>query len=294
MSESSPRVILHTTDFSEASRPALGLARDLARDHDATLFVVHIVDSAMGRSEVGVIGSTLDQVRSRVEQLVASLQRGDSALKVQGRVEEGLPTDAILDLAKELRADLIVMGSHGRTGVGRVLVGSVAERVARSAPCPVLLLKAARDDEATPGEAGPAPSGPRFPVVVVPTDFSRRSREALKVASWLVQEGSLVVAVHVVEAVHVAAEGYAEALLERLKEWVAPITGLHADHQIREGDTADEILAVADQTHANLIVVPSHGRTGLDRLVMGSVAEQVFRGATCPVLIVRIPDEARS
>ncbi len=298
MSESSPRAILHPTDFSDASRPALGLACDLALDHAADLLIVHVADPGTGRGDPAVPLQSLEELRQRVDEKAARLRSDHPALKVRSKVVEGLPTDAILAAAVESSCDLIVMGSHGRTGVGRVLVGSVAERVARRAPCPVLILKAPRDS----GEGAQAPpvggdsgrTGPRFPVVLVPTDFSKRSREALQVAQWLLHEGSLLVVAHVIEEMHVAAEGLVEALTERLREWAEPIAGSRTEYLLREGDTADEILALARETHASLIIEASHGRTGLDRLMMGSVAEKVFRGAPCPVLIVRLPDRTDS
>lgn len=298
MSELVLRAILHPTDFSESSRPALLLARDLARDHAALLVLVHVADPAGGQGPLGGTAPAAGDVVSRMAEEVARLQGTDPALKVEGRVVEGLPTDTILAAAAQARADLIVMGSHGRTGLGRVLLGSVAERVSRQATCPVLILKASPADAAISAAAAGGASadrpGPRFPVVLVPSDFSTRSREALRVASWLVQEGSRVVVVHVVQAVHVATEGYAEALLERLREWAAPVLGPQLEYRLGEGDPAEEILSVAGQTGASLIIVPSHGRTGLDRILMGSVAEQVFRGAACPVLILQLPTDSSS
>jgi nucleotide-binding universal stress UspA family protein len=143
--------LLHPTDFSEHSRHAFQLASALARDYGARLVVLHVATppvSAYG----GVMTpppAPPDWRREAREQL---LQVGapESGVRVERQFEEGDPVTEILRAARESNADLIVMGTHGRTGVGRLLMGSVAEQVVRKASCPVLTLRTPFPDDLRP------------------------------------------------------------------------------------------------------------------------------------------------
>lgn len=141
-----------------------------------------------------------------------------------------------------------------------------------------------------------------FRTILVSTDLSDRSLYAVPVARSLAKQlGARVVFLYVVEQAHVIASpiafegdqltpvenGRHHALLERLRELLPEEPGVKVDYIVRDGGACDEILKVADETQCDLIVMSTHGRTGLDRLVMGSVADAVMRRATCPVLTVR-------
>jgi nucleotide-binding universal stress UspA family protein len=132
-------------------------------------------------------------------------------------------------------------------------------------------------------------ASPPYAAILVPTDFSTRARDTYRAASALAREGSRLIALHVVESVPVAYEGHEQALDQRLRELVPPVPGVVMDYRLAEGDPAEQILRVAAEESCDLIVIASHGRTGLDRLLMGSVAEKVARGARCTVQIVRAP-----
>ena len=134
---------------------------------------------------------------------------------------------------------------------------------------------------------------PPFPTILFATDYSNRSRAAYEVARALAREGSRLVVLHVVESVPVASEGYEQAHLERLREYEPAEPGVVMDYRLEEGDPAETILLLAKDTDCSLIVISSHGRTGLDRVVMGSVAERIAQAAHCPVLIYR-PGRAAS
>jgi nucleotide-binding universal stress UspA family protein len=125
------------------------------------------------------------------------------------------------------------------------------------------------------------------PTFLVPTDLSEHAGHAYRIAASLVREGNRLCVLHVVGAVSVASEGYEEALKERLREHAPPVTGVDMEYRLAEGDAAEEILRAAEATKSDTIVIASHGRTGLQRLLMGSVAEKVARSARCHVLIVR-------
>jgi universal stress protein A len=135
--------------------------------------------------------------------------------------------------------------------------------------------------------------------VLHPTDFSWHSEYALRVACALVRDyGAHLILLHVAALPGaVYAEGafvpepatYYESLKQQLEQVALPDASLGVERRIEEGDAAAKILEVARETVADMIVMGTHGRTGLSRLLMGSVAEQVVRQATCPVMIVRMP-----
>jgi nucleotide-binding universal stress UspA family protein len=149
--------ILHPTDFSEHANAALGLARSLAREHGARLFILHVVPEqgfAHGMLAVPtdprLYGDELEEVRRKVE-------GPDLKHPVETHLRYGEAAAEIDKAAEEFHCDLIVMGSHGRTGLGRLLMGSVAEAVMRGTSLPVLILKS----------GAPAPVEREVPGVVV-------------------------------------------------------------------------------------------------------------------------------
>ena len=143
------RRILHASDFSPASRPAFRRALDLARANRASLTVVHVYSAfipVMGEGYVGgqVYDKILADIRTdalrRLGRLVAQARK--KGVRAKGLAMEGIPHDRIVRAARSTRADLIVLGTHGRSGLGRVFLGSVAARVVTLAPCPVLTIRA--------------------------------------------------------------------------------------------------------------------------------------------------------
>jgi nucleotide-binding universal stress UspA family protein len=127
------RTILHPTDFSERSTAALRLAWSLARDHGARLILLHAVPP----TEDSWLQADLKELHGKLEQLPLS----GTDVVVERQLIQELPASAVLRVATETNCDLIVMGTHGRTGLGRALMGSVAEQVVRRASCPVLTVK---------------------------------------------------------------------------------------------------------------------------------------------------------
>lgn len=138
------KTILHPTDFSDAAQPAFKLACSLARDHGARVIALHVGAPPLMVTD-GVMtapppfGDEYDRARLEVELRQAIAGVPDVPLETV--VVFGTPAERIVDMAKTIRADLIIMGTHGRSGLGRLLMGSVAEKVLRQAPCPVLLVK---------------------------------------------------------------------------------------------------------------------------------------------------------
>lgn len=135
------RTVLFPTDFSERAAPAFDLACSLARDYGAELVVAHVsappVQGVSDGMAVELPTGWGDEVRMRL----AAVRADDPRVRIARRFEVGDPGTEIVRLAGEVKADLIVMGSHGRTGLKRLLAGSVAEEVMRKAPCPVLTVR---------------------------------------------------------------------------------------------------------------------------------------------------------
>jgi nucleotide-binding universal stress UspA family protein len=145
------RTILHPTDFSPRSEGARRLALSLARDHGARLLVLHVV-----RPPAVLYGEAISILAEGAEKEVGwkalrDLPWPDTTVAVDLSLKEGDPAAEIVRLAQEAPADLIVMGTHGRSGLGRLLMGSVAEQVVRKAPCPVVTMKTPLETSA--GEA---------------------------------------------------------------------------------------------------------------------------------------------
>ena len=135
-----PRTILHPTDFSEHASYALRVANSLARSHSARLVVVHVMPLL---HPAGMIppGHHPKRDYSAMRKEILHLEPLDEAVQRKPKVLEGEPAPNILQFAKEIEADLIIMGTHGKTGLKHLLYGSVAEEVVRKAACPVLTIR---------------------------------------------------------------------------------------------------------------------------------------------------------
>jgi nucleotide-binding universal stress UspA family protein len=150
------RTILHPTDFSEAAGHAFHLAASLARDHGARLVLLHVVAPASLAEEMSFLAPT-DDPHEKIWEAFQGLETSEPRIgqfEVRSLVEVGPPVATILSTAKALNCDLIVMGTHGRAGLGHLLMGSIAEKVLRKAPCPVLTVKVPLGPEHLPKEPG--------------------------------------------------------------------------------------------------------------------------------------------
>jgi nucleotide-binding universal stress UspA family protein len=135
------RAILHPTDFSDCSECALQIAATLAERHGARLVVLHVAVPRISVYGGGPVSHLSEAARAQLAELVGELQARGVQTAVEPQVSDGDPAREILRVAREAKCDLIVMGTNGRTGWRRLLMGSVAEAVMRQAECPVLLAK---------------------------------------------------------------------------------------------------------------------------------------------------------
>jgi len=280
------RTVLFATDLSEHTNTGFPVVRALARE--GRLVVLHVVEQVLfGESPLAASGTgvpvfwpsdTPAQREALAERLRATYPPEQLAA-VDYQVRDGDATEEILRAADDAKADLVVLGTHGRRGLDRLLSGSVAETVLRRARCSVLV-------HHHPEELSSQPEPTR--IVIHPTDFSAPSESAFEVAHAVACAlGTRLLVLHVATPHTDEADG-ALHKLELLRNR-AETTGKHVDVEIglASGDAVAEILGVAAGKRGSLMVMGTHGRTGLSRLVMGSTAQSVLREATCPAVIVK-------
>ena len=302
LADAKPRIrrILCPIDFSEFSRHALDHALAVAKWSRAAVTVLHVVPPLLEPDPMLPLGRVIppaltatdrDAIRAQVTRFVRA-EAGDE-VAVTVTVCEGAIVPEILQFAQAPAADLLVLGTHGRGGFDRLLLGSVAERLLRRAPCPVLTVPRRMADVVPVGST-------LYPRILCAVDFSPASAKALDYAMALgAANDSRVTAVHVVEAasilepMFVDMPGGFQAVLranavEGLHRFVAEHAGAArtAREAIGNGKPYSEILRLAAEERSDLIVLGAHGGVaGL--LAFGSNVNHVVREASCPVLSVR-------
>jgi nucleotide-binding universal stress UspA family protein len=203
----------------------------------------------------------------------------------------GKPFLEIIKVAKEEDVDLMAIGTHGRAGVDRVILGSVAERVVRKAHCPVMVVRSKK-------YIG-------FKRIIVPIDFSDCSRKALEYAAATARaHRSKLTILHVYEESFIEPYVRAANTEEEAQEIVRGIeqvnegkyddflkkidlSGVEYDKLLRKGIPSNEIVETAREQQAQLIVVGTHGRSGIKHMLIGSDAEEVVRNAPCDIVVVK-------
>ena len=297
--------ILCPIDFSDESRRALDQAIALARWYDARLSVLHVYrlfTPVYGVSYMGLEGlqpivlTDLErqQLFERLEAYVAA-DRAAAHVKIETLLDETMNVpDTILSRARSSSADLIALGTHGRSGFQRLVLGSVAEKVLRKASCPVLTVP--------PHVSGAVPRGiASIQRILCPIDFSRSSGRALEYAASLaLQARARLTVLHVLELPPDLSEfpnaGITEYRSERFKQARMHLSEAvkaslpptcPVDELLLAGRSYREILRVAAEQDADLIAIGVHGRGAADMLFFGSTTNHVVREATCPVLTLR-------
>lgn len=232
----------------------------------------------------------------RVLQELTGLASEHGILSASCHVVGGGPAfDEICRLAQKIPADLIVMPTHGRTGLKHVFLGSTAERVVRHSPCPVLVVRERRRQSKT---------GPRLTVkrILVPVDFSECSQEGLQYAiGFANQFGARIMLLHAtylgyiyssegtalydVRGLQNAARENAERQMQKFVR-AAKFGRVKYETAFTDGSPALDICAFAKQHDVDLIVSSTHGLTGFEHVLIGSIAEKVVRRAPCSVLVV--------
>ena len=303
--------ILCPIDFSEFSRHALDHALALAWRYESTITVLHVFPTApltayapgMPGFEPNVLtradrGQLLEQMKCFIETESAPGVPFDTVIR------EGDVTGEILKQATDMQAQLLVMGTHGRSGFERFLLGSVTEKVLRKAGCPVLTVPRRHPDA--------VPATPMlFKQILCPVDFSDCSMQALNYAVSLAQQaGTHLTVLHVIpDELEVTPDAYGAILMndlerladfrrrqqdharQRLTEAVPETVRMHGrvETVVSSGKPSREILRIAAEQQVDVIVIGVQGRGTANLMFFGSTTNQVVREAVCPVLTVRRP-----
>jgi nucleotide-binding universal stress UspA family protein len=300
---SSIKRILWATDGSSESYIAEGYVSYLTRLWSAELIAITILEFPAGMdrnhpvNEIYLAHLLKDATRNLVD---AKARLAEQGIAAETRIATGIPSEELLTAARTEQADLIVVGTRGKTGLAHVLLGSTAERVIRAGSCPVLAVRTNADRIA--GKEAVFPRAMKVSRIFVPVDFSDCSLDAIEYAAiWARQTKGAITLFHVLEPVSYGLDftlGQSaerqrtkEVMNRRLDHIAGALTraGLTVDHRVYGGYPADSILEHVRASHADLIVMGTHGRRGLSHVLMGSVAEAVLRQAPCPVLTVRSP-----
>lgn len=278
-------------DDSSSSKAALKEASLRVKEHGGKLVMVHAV--FFDQEEFAILPS---QMERRFEIGSAFCKSAKQDLKdefgLNGSVEsfvcQGEPPEAILELAASKHADLIALGTYGRKGFKRLLMGSVTSQVVLNAACDVLVVKKPC-----------AKCTGRYGSLLVPFDGSASSKQALGRACDLSgEDGAEVTVLYVIPRYEemvdfIMTDSISRSLYQAAEKIVESAKELASQREVRikavvqEGRSSDKILEIARSMQHDLIVMGTHGWRGVNKAIMGSTAERVIAAADCPVLIVK-------
>ena len=294
------KTIVCTTDFSDFSNRAIPFGVALAKEFGAKLYLCHVIDLSSvamygeGFSDPLMLESKItDYAHEHLQDLI-----GDTDIEWESLTSVGHTADEIAHIAKEKAADLVVSATHGRSGLKRLILGSVTERLMRTLPCPMYIVRSLEREPAAPVMAEV-----KLKRILVGCDFSTDSDLAVHYGLSLAQEFQTeLYLAHVLEPTvykdmltQVAGapdsdrEGLRDTLTRKLegmvpeeaKQWCTPETVLLAGHP------SDELTKYAVVNKMDLIVLGVRGHSVMESLLVGSTTDRVVRQAPCPVLSVR-------
>jgi nucleotide-binding universal stress UspA family protein len=292
--------ILVPLDGSEAAEQILPLATEIAMKEGGRLRLLSVVDTGgLPVTVEGPEGPHLDElIRREQNQAVAYVSRVRERLRASGVATEseiamGFPAMEIVQRAQAHKVDLIAMTTQGRSGLARWVLGSVADKVLRSAEVPVLVHHPRHG----------AVQGADLHTVIVPLDGTPEAQVALPVALSVAR--SLHLELLLMRVVPLDSLGFtgaphantelAAAITDEAQEYLRTMLeqvrgkGVDARSHLVVGDPASGILEIAAQTAGPLVVMSTHGRFGLTRSILGSVTDRVIRSGAIPVVVVRPP-----
>lgn len=314
-----PKRILVPTDFSKGSSHALDYAVSFAKQFQSHLVLIHVVEAFPIDYLLGLKWSEeanqwlMKQLRERLGDVArrltgARLGRGS----VETMVTFGKPFQQIAKAAQARSVDLIILATHGYTGLKHIQLGSTAERVVRYAPCPVLVVRAKASSSAGVRSASVTKTKVKVERlnlrrILIPVDFSPRATEALRYAVPIARRfHARIILLHVVHTNYFVTsdeylafdypalisemQGTAKKELAMLADSVSKWCGVTT--AMETGHPGNLIVETSSKQNIDLIIMSTHGRTGIKRALLGSTAEFVVRHAHCTVLAVR--DRKRS
>jgi nucleotide-binding universal stress UspA family protein len=281
--------IIVAFDGSEYSRAALIESSNLIKRHGGKIIMVHAVyfdeeefttapEQRERRFELGK--KICYEAKEKVQK--------EFDIDVESLVCEGEPPDVVVDIAREKKVDLIAMGTHGRKGIKRLIMGSVTSKVIVNAPCDVMVVK--KPCTECTGE---------YKSILVPFDGSEFSKKAIEHACQLSKIDKAEIKVLYVipryeemieffktESIKKSLAQEAEKIINEAKK-LASYHGLTADERIQEGHVGEKIIETANKLKNDLIVMAAHGWKGVSKAIMGSTTERVIMNTPCPVLVVK-------
>lgn len=297
-----PKKILMPTDFSNNANQALRYAVMLVDKFECQLILFHVVplhgeDPNAPGSHFPDLQEFYRQLETHAKDRMREIKIAHAPLAVDEVTVRGIsPAEQIVGYAAENGVDLIVMGTHGRSALAHFLVGSVAENVVRHATCPVITVAHQEEEIFEP---------PRLKRLLVPIDFSEHARAALPHVVIFAQNfDAEIELLHVIDQrVYPSFYGTeAESLMrlypELMDKSIAELKSfagddipedLQIEFTVREGNPQSEIIRYADKQDVDLIMMGTHGLSGLEKVLIGSTAEKVVRRAECPVFVIKAP-----
>lgn len=278
-------------DESESSRAALKEASLRVKNKNGTLYLVHAV--YFDQEEFAILPSQMEK-RFEMGTHVCMQAKKDLAAQfgLNGNVEsfvcEGEPSEVLADIARGKKADLIALGTYGRKGLNRLLMGSVTSEVILNAPCDVLVVK--RPCSECTGS---------YLSVLVPFDGSEFSKKAMARALEMAKaDGTAITVLYVIpryeemmefyrsESIRKSLRAEAEKVIKQATD-MASGQGITVKTAIREGHASDEIVKAASQLENDLIAMGTYGWKGMSKAIMGSTTNRVISNANCPILVVK-------
>ena len=278
--------ILCPVDFFPASERAVSFAAGLAESYDAELKLLHVVSSFVSPyydvpiNTTAVTASIEEGSRRRLDKLLGKLKLSEASVKTD--VKSGDVFDRIEEAIRTYKPDLVAMGTHGRRGAERWIIGSITERLLRRCPVPVLTISSSWKRRADPR--------PRH--ILVTTDFSKGTAAALEYAYSIAKENHAhVTLLNVLEENRALIsvdyrKRLARTVQRKLQNLVPQDASRWCETRVEAGTPYHVILGMVKKGKFDLIVMNIHGISMLDRALLGTTAERVLRAAECPVLLI--------
>lgn len=294
--------IIVPVDFSRGSLKAIPYALAISRRLGAEVYLIHVIDTTKDLPPTVLMWPAASRIewnaRVRKELDAVALKFAKfGEIKVRAPLE-GSPHEQICQTARQLNADLIVIATHGYTGYKRAFLGSTAERVVQFSPCLVLVV---RKTYAGANEKNGRKDRPAFRLgkILVPTDFSAFSGTAFDLGTALARDLRAKISVlHVLKPPvypfgdrqtflpgAAITEETRKAVVKQMRA-MSEKAGGRVSVQVVQGSPPERICEYARREQVDLIIISTHGRSGLSHVLIGSVAERVVRHAECPVLVV--------
>ena len=280
------RKILVAVDGSESAQNAFRQACRIVHHDKSWITAITVIPPYQDQFQTLNIREKVSRaLKDEGDRILADIQEiaKEEDVYVKFRLEEGSPVDCILDIAEENHFDLVVTGRRGLSRTAEALIGTVTGRIIGHSTCDVLVV--------------PRGTTVTWGTLLVPTDGSRYSTgstgKAIDLAKGYGAELKIISIVDVTDEFQAQAPDAVESLVNQARQHVEDVSrrareqGLQADTFVREGESYKVITTMAKKQNADMIIMGSHGRTGVKRLFMGSVTEKVIGHAPCPVLVVK-------